>query len=103
MNCYTPSAQPPEPPLNLLTSPREDCLAKSFICFPFLPPNLPPPAELQGVSWDGPCDVGRAIPETPTEDEPLYAVPRKDHLPKFTLDDFILHKMLGKGSFGKVK
>uniref|UniRef100_A0A7N6AHC6 Protein kinase C n=1 Tax=Anabas testudineus TaxID=64144 RepID=A0A7N6AHC6_ANATE len=26
----------------------------------------------------------------------------KDHHPKFTIDDFILHKMLGKGSFGKV-
>uniref|UniRef100_A0A3Q1JBA1 Protein kinase C n=1 Tax=Anabas testudineus TaxID=64144 RepID=A0A3Q1JBA1_ANATE len=34
--------------------------------------------------------------------EPLYAVPKKDHHPKFTIDDFILHKMLGKGSFGKV-
>uniref|UniRef100_A0AAY5F478 Protein kinase C n=1 Tax=Electrophorus electricus TaxID=8005 RepID=A0AAY5F478_ELEEL len=33
--------------------------------------------------------------------EPLYAVPRKEQH-KFTLDDFTLHKMLGKGSFGKV-
>uniref|UniRef100_A0A8C7IUI5 Protein kinase C n=1 Tax=Oncorhynchus kisutch TaxID=8019 RepID=A0A8C7IUI5_ONCKI len=32
----------------------------------------------------------------------LYAVPRKEHLHKFTLDNFVLHKMLGKGSFGKV-
>uniref|UniRef100_A0A8C9Z3K9 Protein kinase C n=1 Tax=Sander lucioperca TaxID=283035 RepID=A0A8C9Z3K9_SANLU len=54
-----------------------------------------------GVSWDGPTDVGRSIPEALTE-EPLYAVPRKEHQPKFTVDDFILHKMLGKGSFGKV-
>uniref|UniRef100_A0A7N6AEW6 Protein kinase C n=1 Tax=Anabas testudineus TaxID=64144 RepID=A0A7N6AEW6_ANATE len=37
-----------------------------------------------------------------TNEEPLYAVPKKDHHPKFTIDDFILHKMLGKGSFGKV-
>lgn len=36
------------------------------------------------------------------EPETLYAAPRKDHLHKFTLDNFILHKMLGKGSFGKV-
>lgn len=36
------------------------------------------------------------------EEEPLYAVPRKEHLPRFTLNDFVLHKMLGKGSFGKV-
>uniref|UniRef100_A0A673AZ88 Protein kinase C n=1 Tax=Sphaeramia orbicularis TaxID=375764 RepID=A0A673AZ88_9TELE len=35
-------------------------------------------------------------------EEPLYAVPRKDHQSKFTVDDFVLHKMLGKGSFGKV-
>uniref|UniRef100_A0A8C9Z7W9 Protein kinase C n=1 Tax=Sander lucioperca TaxID=283035 RepID=A0A8C9Z7W9_SANLU len=58
-------------------------------------------AEALGVSWDGPTDVGRSIPEALTE-EPLYAVPRKEHQPKFTVDDFILHKMLGKGSFGKV-
>uniref|UniRef100_A0A8C1LGU8 Protein kinase C n=1 Tax=Cyprinus carpio TaxID=7962 RepID=A0A8C1LGU8_CYPCA len=33
--------------------------------------------------------------------EPLYATPRKEHH-KFNLDNFTLHKMLGKGSFGKV-
>uniref|UniRef100_A0A8C5EE25 Protein kinase C n=1 Tax=Gouania willdenowi TaxID=441366 RepID=A0A8C5EE25_GOUWI len=33
-------------------------------------------------------------------EEPLYAVPKKE--PKFTVNDFVLHKMLGKGSFGKV-
>ncbi len=64
--------------------------------------NLPPPAELQGVSWDGPADGSRAITGELTEEEPLYAVPRKDHQPRFTIDDFVLHKMLGKGSFGKV-
>ena len=52
------------------------------------------------MSWDGPADVSGSIPET--EGEPLYAVPRKDHTPKYTLDDFVLHKLLGKGSFGKV-
>ncbi|XP_078098598.1 protein kinase C theta type isoform X1 [Sander vitreus] len=57
--------------------------------------------DIQGVSWDGPNDVGRSITAALTE-EPLYAVPRKEHQPKFTVDDFILHKMLGKGSFGKV-
>ncbi|KAA8580364.1 hypothetical protein FQN60_005899 [Etheostoma spectabile] len=57
--------------------------------------------DYQGVSWDGPTDVGRSITEALTE-EPLYAVPRKEHQPKFTIDDFVLHKMLGKGSFGKV-
>ncbi|XP_068611073.1 protein kinase C theta type [Brachionichthys hirsutus] len=57
---------------------------------------------LQGVSWDEPTDVGRSTAEAPTEEEPLYAVPRKEHRSKFTIDDFVLHKMLGKGSFGKV-
>lgn len=62
------------------------------------------PAELQGISWDGPTGLGGSIPEAPTDEEPLYAVPKKDHLrPKFTVDDFVLHKMLGKGSFGKVR
>uniref|UniRef100_G3Q9I6 Protein kinase C n=1 Tax=Gasterosteus aculeatus aculeatus TaxID=481459 RepID=G3Q9I6_GASAC len=57
----------------------------------------------QGISWDGPTGLGGSIPEAPTDEEPLYAVPKKDHLrPKFTVDDFVLHKMLGKGSFGKV-
>uniref|UniRef100_A0A3Q0QYS0 Protein kinase C n=1 Tax=Amphilophus citrinellus TaxID=61819 RepID=A0A3Q0QYS0_AMPCI len=55
----------------------------------------------QGVSWEGPADVSRSVSEVLPE-EPLYAVPRKDHQPKFTIDDFTLHKMLGKGSFGKV-
>lgn len=70
------------------------------------PPPLP--ADLQGVAWDGPSDiVGRLVLDTEeekeqVEEEPLYAVPRKEHLPRFTLDDFVLHKMLGKGSFGKV-
>lgn len=73
-----------------------------IICFLLRLPDLPLPAELQGVSWDGPTDVSKSITEALTEEEPLYAVPRKDHQPKFTVDDFILHKMLGKGSFGKV-
>uniref|UniRef100_A0A8C4GL44 Protein kinase C n=1 Tax=Dicentrarchus labrax TaxID=13489 RepID=A0A8C4GL44_DICLA len=37
-----------------------------------------------------------------TGDDPLYAVPNKERQSKFSVDDFILHKMLGKGSFGKV-
>uniref|UniRef100_A0AAQ6AET8 Protein kinase C n=1 Tax=Amphiprion ocellaris TaxID=80972 RepID=A0AAQ6AET8_AMPOC len=56
---------------------------------------------LAGVSWEGPTDVSRTVTKASTE-EPLYAVPRKDHQPKFIIDDFVLHKMLGKGSFGKV-
>uniref|UniRef100_A0A8C6U699 Protein kinase C n=1 Tax=Neogobius melanostomus TaxID=47308 RepID=A0A8C6U699_9GOBI len=41
-------------------------------------------------------------PTQEEDEEPLYAVPRKDHTTKFTINDFVLHKMLGKGSFGKV-
>lgn len=53
--------------------------------------------------WDGAADVSRSIPETEEDEEPLYAVPRKDHTPKYTVEDFVLHKLLGKGSFGKVR
>uniref|UniRef100_A0A3Q3GFA8 Protein kinase C n=1 Tax=Labrus bergylta TaxID=56723 RepID=A0A3Q3GFA8_9LABR len=56
-----------------------------------------------GVSWDGPVDGSKLITEEVPDEEPLYAVPRKDHQPKFNVDDFVLHKMLGKGSFGKLK
>ncbi|XP_071379209.1 protein kinase C theta type isoform X2 [Centroberyx affinis] len=59
--------------------------------------------ELQGISWDSPADVsGLVMEEEKEEEEPLYAVPRKEHQHKFTIDNFALHKMLGKGSFGKV-
>uniref|UniRef100_A0A4W4G6C4 Protein kinase C n=1 Tax=Electrophorus electricus TaxID=8005 RepID=A0A4W4G6C4_ELEEL len=61
--------------------------------------NLSSPAEHQGISWDSPLEGDR--PSFSEDVEPLYAVPRKEQH-KFTLDDFTLHKMLGKGSFGKV-
>ncbi|XP_069766190.1 protein kinase C theta type isoform X2 [Narcine bancroftii] len=54
--------------------------------------------EVQGITW-----------ETQTKDEdesppdsPIYQKPPRISQTKFTIDDFILHKMLGKGSFGKV-
>ncbi|XP_062339338.1 protein kinase C theta type [Osmerus eperlanus] len=56
--------------------------------------------EGQGVGWDTPADMAQPIPKE--DSEPLYAVPRKEHQHKFTIDNFKLHKMLGKGSFGKV-
>uniref|UniRef100_A0A8C8F0S8 protein kinase C n=1 Tax=Oncorhynchus tshawytscha TaxID=74940 RepID=A0A8C8F0S8_ONCTS len=59
------------------------------------------PSEQQGISWDTPA-VGDMPAPVKEEPETLYAVPRKEHLHKFTLDNFVLHKMLGKGSFGKV-
>uniref|UniRef100_A0A8C7ITR1 Protein kinase C n=1 Tax=Oncorhynchus kisutch TaxID=8019 RepID=A0A8C7ITR1_ONCKI len=57
--------------------------------------------EQQGISWDTPAEGDMPAPVM-EEPETLYAVPRKEHLHKFTLDNFVLHKMLGKGSFGKV-
>ncbi|XP_046871513.1 LOW QUALITY PROTEIN: protein kinase C theta type [Hypomesus transpacificus] len=56
--------------------------------------------EGQRVGWDTPVDMAQPTPEE--DSEPLYAVPRKEHQHKFTIDNFKLHKMLGKGSFGKV-
>uniref|UniRef100_A0A4W5LYU2 Protein kinase C n=1 Tax=Hucho hucho TaxID=62062 RepID=A0A4W5LYU2_9TELE len=63
--------------------------------------SSPPSPEQQGISWDTPAEGDMPAPVM-EEPETLYAVPRKEHLHKFTLDNFILHKMLGKGSFGKV-
>ncbi|KAI2665307.1 Protein kinase C theta type [Labeo rohita] len=55
-------------------------------------------AKHQGISWDSPAEGRRPSLE---QSEPLYATPRKEHH-KFNLENFTLHKMLGKGSFGKV-
>ncbi|KAM9772538.1 protein kinase C theta type isoform 1-T1 [Syngnathus typhle] len=52
--------------------------------------------EVQGISWEGP-----AVSDTPAARENLYDLPSLGR-PKFCLDDFVLHKTLGKGSFGKV-
>lgn len=87
----------PTSPLNTVMTSRYILLGNHGFVFLWVP--LPP--ELQGVSWDGPRDMSSSVTET--EQEPLYAVPRKDHHLKFSIDDFVLHKMLGKGSFGKVQ
>ncbi|XP_028809895.1 protein kinase C theta type [Denticeps clupeoides] len=54
----------------------------------------------EGISWEV-TEGARPTPLVQAEQEPLYAVPRKE-THKFTLEQFTLHKMLGKGSFGKV-
>ncbi|KAL7827832.1 hypothetical protein AOLI_G00309840 [Acnodon oligacanthus] len=72
-------------------------------CLPVHPLTPAPPLprkEHQGIAWDAPLQGDRPSPTV--EPEPLYAIPRKEHHHKFTLDEFTLHKMLGKGSFGKV-
>uniref|UniRef100_A0A8C2BNW7 Protein kinase C n=1 Tax=Cyprinus carpio TaxID=7962 RepID=A0A8C2BNW7_CYPCA len=65
---------------------------------PLTPAPPLPRKEHQGISWDSPAEGRRPSLE---QSEPLYATPRKEHH-KFNLDNFTLHKMLGKGSFGKV-
>ncbi|XP_007441354.1 protein kinase C theta type isoform X1 [Python bivittatus] len=55
--------------------------------------------EPQGISWESPVE------DFSVSDSPVELEPRKDiqaELPKLTIDDFNLHRMLGKGSFGKV-
>ncbi|KAJ7329279.1 hypothetical protein JRQ81_015453 [Phrynocephalus forsythii] len=66
-------------------------------------PSLPVPPvgkkEPQGIPWESPVD------SRPRLDSPAELEQREDfqtELPRLTLDHFILHKMLGKGSFGKV-
>ncbi|KAK6482557.1 protein kinase C theta type-like [Huso huso] len=59
-------------------------------------PHEPIKKEVQGIAWECPLEKKMPEPECPT-----YAVPRKE-MHKYTIDDFTLHKMLGKGSFGKV-
>lgn len=58
-------------------------------------------SEQQGVAWNSPLEGDSLSLSLIDDSEPLYAVPHKEHH-KFTLDEFTLHKMLGKGSFGKV-
>ncbi|XP_030071937.1 protein kinase C theta type isoform X1 [Microcaecilia unicolor] len=55
--------------------------------------------EPQGISWESPKEeISRPEPLTDPE---FREDQQHDHV-KLTIDDFILHKMLGKGSFGKV-
>ncbi|XP_072922633.1 protein kinase C theta type isoform X2 [Hemitrygon akajei] len=54
--------------------------------------------EVQGISWETPTEEGESSPP----DSPIYEEPPGADQRKFAIDDFTLHKMLGKGSFGKV-
>uniref|UniRef100_UPI00398E9129 protein kinase C theta type isoform X2 n=1 Tax=Pristiophorus japonicus TaxID=55135 RepID=UPI00398E9129 len=53
--------------------------------------------DVQGITWEMPTEGADTSPDSPT-----YAEPTRIDQHRFTVDDFILHKMLGKGSFGKV-
>uniref|UniRef100_A0A674J1R4 Protein kinase C n=1 Tax=Terrapene triunguis TaxID=2587831 RepID=A0A674J1R4_9SAUR len=65
--------------------------------------TVPAPAtgkrEPQGISWETPVEDVTS-PESLIESEP--GKDQKSEQLKLTIDDFVLHKMLGKGSFGKV-
>uniref|UniRef100_A0A5F9CGE6 Protein kinase C n=1 Tax=Oryctolagus cuniculus TaxID=9986 RepID=A0A5F9CGE6_RABIT len=65
------------------------------------PPHLPTPGkrEPQGISWESPLDETDKICHRP---EPEVNIERPSLHMKLKIEDFILHKMLGKGSFGKV-
>ncbi|XP_006891921.1 PREDICTED: protein kinase C theta type-like isoform X2 [Elephantulus edwardii] len=64
-------------------------------------PYLPTPGkrEPQGISWDSPMDGMDKSCHLP---EPEQNIERPSLPVKLKIEDFILHKMLGKGSFGKV-
>ncbi|XP_077450682.1 protein kinase C theta type isoform X2 [Stigmatopora argus] len=64
-------------------------------------PTSPVKEARGGVSWEGPAPTELAKESAAEEEEDLCRWPQR-HPPKFSLDDFVLHKMLGKGSFGKV-
>uniref|UniRef100_A0A673U323 Protein kinase C n=1 Tax=Suricata suricatta TaxID=37032 RepID=A0A673U323_SURSU len=55
--------------------------------------------EPQGISWESPLDGMEKICHRP---EPEPNIERPSLHMKLKIEDFILHKMLGKGSFGKV-
>lgn len=56
-------------------------------------------SEPQGISWESPLDGMENIRHRP---EPEPNIERPSLHMKLKIEDFILHKMLGKGSFGKV-
>ncbi|XP_077196431.1 protein kinase C theta type isoform X4 [Paroedura picta] len=81
-------------PLEILSPDRDAPSA------PSVPGPLAEKKEPQGISWESPVE------DIPSPDYPAVPEPRIEphpDLPKFTIDDFVLHKMLGKGSFGKVR
>ncbi|TKC39539.1 hypothetical protein EI555_011648 [Monodon monoceros] len=55
--------------------------------------------EPQGISWESPLDEMEKVGHRP---EPELNVERPSLRMKLKIEDFTLHKMLGKGSFGKV-
>ncbi|ELW65003.1 Protein kinase C theta type [Tupaia chinensis] len=77
------------------------CSIKSEARSPYLPTSTPTPGkrEPQGISWESPLDEVEKMCDHP---EPEPNIERPSLHMKLKIEDFILHKMLGKGSFGKV-
>lgn len=75
-------------------------VARMTVCCYLFPFNhWLPFSEPQGISWESPLDEMEKMCHRP---EPELNVERPSLHMKLKIEDFILHKMLGKGSFGKV-
>lgn len=62
-------------------------------------------AEPQGISWEIPVEgtgKGESLTEPDLGGEQRQVQQEVQVQLKLTIEDFVLHKMLGKGSFGKV-
>ncbi|KFQ25464.1 Protein kinase C theta type, partial [Merops nubicus] len=69
-----------------------------------LPTSTTGKKEPQGISWETPVEgtvKGESLIESDMGEQPQEKDEHQVHL-KLTIEDFVLHKMLGKGSFGKV-
>nr|XP_058913461.1 protein kinase C theta type isoform X6 [Kogia breviceps] len=73
------------------------CSIKGEAKLPYGP--APGKKEPQGISWESPLDEMEKVGHRP---EPELNVERPSLHMKLKIEDFTLHKMLGKGSFGKV-
>ncbi|XP_019593808.1 protein kinase C theta type isoform X3 [Rhinolophus sinicus] len=73
------------------------CSIKGEASLPYV--SAPGKREPQGISWESPLD---GIEKTCHRPEPELNTERPSLQMKLNIEDFILHKMLGKGSFGKV-
>ncbi|XP_009705168.1 PREDICTED: protein kinase C theta type-like, partial [Cariama cristata] len=69
-----------------------------------LPASTTGKKEPQGISWETPVEgtmKGESLIESDLGEQPQEQQKHQVQL-KLTIEDFVLHKMLGKGSFGKV-
>nr|XP_036857453.1 protein kinase C theta type [Manis javanica] len=74
------------------------CSMKGEAQLPYIP--APGKREPQGISWECPSEETEKVCHHP---EPELNVEKPSLHMKLKIEDFILHKMLGKGSFGKFR